>query len=110
MRFVSSRPHLFTLDLGTHGKSSGDLYVFNAPLFDKSGGRVIGSLHGTQTSIRLERGAETVQGILTFEFGKGSSVVVGGLSQYPHTGTCTVVNRKFVRAEEPASTPAPPAP
>lgn len=97
-RFVSTRPHLFTLDLGRHGKSSGDLYVFTATLLDKRGGRVIGSLHGTQTSIRLEGGAETVQGVLTFEFGKGNSVVVGGLSQYPHTGTGTIVNRKFVRA------------
>jgi hypothetical protein len=98
MRFVSSRPHLLTLDLGRHGKSSGDLYVFNAPLLDKNGGRVIGSLHGTQTSIRLEHGAETVQGILTFEFGNGNSVVVGGLSQYPHAGTGTIVNHKFARA------------
>lgn len=98
MRFISSRPHLYTLDLGRHGKSSGDLYVFDATLLDKDGGRAIGTLHGTQTSIRLEQGAETVQGVLTFEFGHGNAVVVGGLSQYPHKGTGTIVNREFVRA------------
>ena len=98
IRFISVRPHLYTLDLGRHGKSSGDLYVFDAALLERRGRRAIGSLHGTQTSIKLESGAETVQGILTFEFGRGNALVVGGLSQYPRRGTGTIVNRKFVRA------------
>jgi|SRR5919199_2472130 hypothetical protein len=98
VHFISSRPHLYTLDLGRHGKSSGDLYVFDATLLDRHGRRAIGSLHGTQTSIKLESGAETVQGILTFEFGRGNALVVGGLSQYPRRGTGTITNRKFVRA------------
>jgi hypothetical protein len=98
IKFVSSPPHLYTLDLGAHGKSRGDVYVFDSTLFDRHGGRVIGSLHGTQTSIKLENGAETVQGILTFSFGHGDALVVGGLSQFPRIGTGTIVNRKFVRA------------
>lgn len=98
IRFVSGRPHLYVLDLGAHGKSRGDLYVFDSTLFDAHGRRAIGRLRGTQTSIRLEHGAETVQGILTFEFGSGNALVVGGLSQFPRRGTGTVVNRRFVRA------------
>jgi len=98
IRAVTGRPHLGVVDLGARGKSHGDLYVFDSAVFDAHGRRVIGRLRGTQMSIKLEQGAETVQGILTFEFGGGNSIVVGGLSQYPRRGTGTVVDKRFVRA------------
>jgi hypothetical protein len=89
---------MYTLDLGPHGKSRGDAYVFDATLLHGLGGRAIGSLRGTQTSIKLEQGAETVQGILTFEFGQGNTIIVGGLSQFPLRGTGTIINKPFARA------------
>jgi hypothetical protein len=95
---LSSRPHITTIDLGRRGKSPGDLYPFDARILSRNGRRVIGQLRGTQTDIKLEHRAETVQGLLTFEFGTGDQIVVGGVSAFPLTGTGLITGRHYVRA------------
>jgi hypothetical protein len=95
---VSGRPHVTTIDLGPPGKSPGDFYPFDAKILTRNGRRVIGQLRGTQTDIKLEHRAETVQGLLTFEFGTGNQIVVGGLGAYPLTGTGLIPGKHYVRA------------
>jgi hypothetical protein len=95
-RALTGRPHLTVLDLGPRGKSGGDLYVYDNSLLDAHG-HVIGRVRGMSVSIKLEHGAETAQGMLTYEFGPGNSIVVGGLSQRSLRGQFTLVNRRFVR-------------
>lgn len=88
---------LTTLDFGPKGKSPGDEYVFSADVLSPKGHKVIGRIRGTQTSIKLERGFETVQGMITYELGTGNQLVVGGLGAYPLGGTGLTKGRKFVR-------------
>ena len=98
LHVMSGRPDITTIDLGRPGKSAGDLYPFSASILSRNGRRVIGQLRGTQTAIKLERGAGTVQGLLTFEFGSADQIVVGGLSQFPLTGTGLIRGKRYVRA------------
>jgi hypothetical protein len=58
---------------------------------------VIGRLRGTQTDIKIEHGMETVQGMLTYQFGDGSEIVIGGLAAYPLTGKNLLKGKTFVR-------------
>jgi hypothetical protein len=95
---LSGRPHITTVDLGPRGKSPGDLYPFDARVLSRNGRRVIGRLHGLQSDIKLEHHAETVQGLLTFEFGTGNDIVVGGLSAFPLRGTGLIRGKSYVRA------------
>ena len=95
---MSSKPDITTIDLGPPGKSPGDLYAVSASILSRNGRRVIGQLRGTQTDIKLEHGAETVQGLLTFEFGMANQIVVGGLGQFPLTGTGLITGKPYVRA------------
>lgn len=98
VHIISSKPQpLTTLDFPPKGKSPGDLYVFSGTLYRPNGRTVIGRVRGTQTSIKLERGMETVQGMLTYELGTGNELVVGGLSEYPLKGTGLLKGRRFVR-------------
>lgn len=91
-------PQIKTLDFPPTGKSPGDVYVFSATLTSGNGKQVIGRLRGTQTDIRVEGGMETVQGMLTYELGRGNELVVGGLSAYPLKGTAGLLKGKvFVR-------------
>jgi hypothetical protein len=91
-------PHTKTLDFPPLGKSPGDVYVFNATIVAMNGQTVIGRLRGTQTSIRIENGSETVQGLLTYEFGEGNEIVIGGLSANPVSGRSFLIQKKaFVR-------------
>ena len=96
-RALSGKPHLAVVDLGARGKTRGDLYIYDNQMLDARGRHVIGRIRGMSVSIKLERGAETAQGLLTYEFGAGNSIVVGGLSQRPLRGQFTIVNRRFVR-------------
>lgn len=99
LRVVTVKPHTKTLDFPPLGKSPGDVYVFDATVATANGRRVIGRLRGTQTDIKLERGVETVQGMLTYELGSGNEIVVGGLSANPLSSTGFLVRGKsFVRA------------
>jgi len=98
LRVVSTPPDLKTVDLPPRGKSPGDLYTFSSVLLDRTRRRPIGVLRGTQTSIRLEGGRELVQGILTFRLGRGNDILVGGLSEFPTSGTGLIVGRPYVRS------------
>lgn len=99
LRFMTVKPHTQTLDFPPLGKSPGDLYVFDATVVAANGRTVVGRLRGTQTDIKLERGVETVQGLLTFELGRGNQIVVGGLSANPLSGAGFLVKgNQFVRA------------
>jgi hypothetical protein len=93
---TSKAEPLTYLDLGAKGKTPGDLYIFSAAVLAPNG-RTIGRLRGTQTDIKLEHGMETVQGMLTYELGPGNQLVVGGLSEYPLTGTGLLKGKTFVR-------------
>ncbi len=95
---IAVKPHSQTLDFPPRGKSPGDVYVFDATVVATNGHTVIGRVRGTQTEIKLEHGVETVQGILTYEFGTGNEIVVGGLSAYPLTGTGLIKGKTYVRA------------
>src|SRR5215217_4292337 len=91
LRVVSTAPDLKTVDLPPRGKSPGDAYTFSALLLDRPERRPVGVLRGTQTSIRLEGGREVVEGLLTFRFGRGDDILVGGLSEFPTRGTGLLV-------------------
>jgi Dirigent-like protein len=97
VHIITAKPHIGTLDFPPRGKSPGDVYVFDATILSPSSHRVIGRLRGTQTEIKIERGMETVQGMLTYQFGDGSEIVIGGLAAYPLTGKNLVKGRTFVR-------------
>jgi hypothetical protein len=97
-RVLTVDPHTKTLDFPPLGKSPGDVYVFDATIVATNGRTLIGRLRGTQTSIKLENGSETVQGMLTYEFGAGNEIVIGGLSANPVNGSSFLIQRKaFVR-------------
>jgi hypothetical protein len=96
VRFFSRTPKPVTVDLGAPGKSAGDLYVISSALSDAHG-RTIGRVRGTQTSMAVEDGAETVSANATYELPFGS-VVIGGLSQYPLDAAGNVVGRTYVRS------------
>jgi hypothetical protein len=89
--------HASTVDLGRPGKSGGDIYVFDNPLLDAEEEETVGTVHGTQTSIALDGGSETVQAMITYDFGDGDRITVGGISEYPRSDTGLVVNREFER-------------
>jgi Dirigent-like protein len=97
VHIMTARPHIETLDFPPKGKSPGDVYVFDATIISPSSQRVIGRLRGTQTDIKIEHGMETVQGMLTYQFGDGSEIVIGGLAAYPLTGKNLVKGQTFVR-------------
>lgn len=90
-------PHTETLDFPPLGKSPGDLYVFDATIVKPGGRTVIGRVRGTQTAIRIEGRAETVQSLITYEVGRGNQIVIGGLSSYPLIGTGLIKGRKYER-------------
>jgi hypothetical protein len=50
------------------------------------------------TDIKLEHHAETVQGLLTFEFGTGNEIVVGGLSAFPLSGKGLIRGKSYMSA------------
>ncbi len=96
---MTVKSHTKTLDFPPLGKSPGDVYVFDATVVAANGRTVVGRLRGTQTDIKLERGVETVQGLLTFELGRGNQIVVGGLSANSLSGAGFLIKGNvFVRA------------
>ena len=95
---ITGKPHIETLDFPPRHKSPGDVYVFDATIVSANGRAVVGRVRGTQTEIKLEHGLETVQGMLTYELGNGNEIVVGGLSEYPLSGTGLLVGKTYVRA------------
>ncbi len=97
VHIITAKPHIETLDFPPRGKSPGDVYVFDATILSPSSHRAIGRLRGTQTDIKIEHGMETVQGMLTYQFGDGSEIVIGGLAAYPLTGKNLVKGKTFVR-------------
>lgn len=89
--------HLATVDLGRPGKSSGDVYVFSSPLLDSQEKESIGRVYGTQTSIALDSDSETVQAMITYDFGDGDQITVGGIGEYPRGDKGLVENQEFER-------------
>lgn len=86
-----------TVDLGPEGKSAGDVYVFDGPLLDSEEQESIGNVYGTQTSIALDSDAETVQAMITYDFGDGDRLTVGGIGQYPRGDTGLAEGQEFER-------------
>ncbi len=97
LHIMAINPHTETLDFPPLGKSPGDVYVFDATIVKPNGRTKIGRVRGTQTDIKIERGVETVQGMLTYQMGPGNEIVIGGLSSYPLTGTGLIRGRSYVR-------------
>jgi hypothetical protein len=89
--------NLKTVDLGPQGKSSGDIYVFDSPLLDAEEEETIGKVHGSQTSIALDGGSETVQAMITYDFGDGDRITVGGIGEYPRGEAGLVKEQEFER-------------
>jgi len=89
--------HQETVDLGREGKSGGDVYVFDGPLLDSEEEETIGSVYGTQTSIALDGASETVQAMITYDFGDGDRITVGGIGEYPRGDNGLVENQEFER-------------
>ena len=89
--------HQNTVDLGPEGKSGGDVYVFDGPLLDAEEQETVGSVYGTQTSIAVDGGAETVQAMITYDFGDGDRITIGGIGQYPRADMGLVEGQEFER-------------
>jgi hypothetical protein len=98
LHFITRSQHRTTLDFPPRGKSPGDLYVFDATVLAANGRTVIGQERGTETDIKVEHGAETVQGMVTYELGHGNEIVVGGLAANPLSGRGLIKGQGFVRA------------
>jgi hypothetical protein len=75
---VSGVPSGPVIDLDAPGRTAGDQWVFTSAVTDASGAAV-GRLLGNQTTIASSRGAQSVQGALTFDLTDGQ-IVVGGTS------------------------------
>jgi hypothetical protein len=84
LRFTAANVTVAAVDLGPAGKSPGDLYVYEGEI--RQGAKRIGSIYGTNTSIKLKGKREIVQGQLSYDFGGGDTIVVAGISAYPGTG------------------------
>jgi hypothetical protein len=89
--------HQSTVDLGPEGKSGGDVYVFDGPLLDADEEESIGRVYGTQTSIALDNDSETVQAMITYDFGDGDRITIGGIGQYPRRDEGLVEGQEFER-------------
>lgn len=89
--------HQSTVDLGPEGKSGGDIYVFDGPLLDSDEEETIGSVYGTQTSIAQDKDSETVQAMITYDFGEGDRITIGGIGEYPRGDLGLVENQRFER-------------
>jgi Dirigent-like protein len=76
---------------------AGDIYVFDSPLLDSSEKETIGKAYGSQTSISLDSHSETVQAMITYDFGHGDRITVGGIGQYPPGDVGLVKNQEFER-------------
>lgn len=97
LRLVSDTGTVETVDVGQQGKSRGDVYVFDAQVFDENEQNVVGHVEGTQTSLRVEGDEEVVQALMTFTLGAGDTLTVGGVSRYPRGEVGLVRNREHVR-------------
>jgi hypothetical protein len=89
--------HQSTLDLGPKGKSGGDVYVFDGPLMNSDETKTIGSVYGTQTSISQDSDSETVQAMITYDFGEGDRLTIGGIGEYPRGDLGLTESREFER-------------
>ena len=85
------------IDLGAHGAGPGDLTVFDGPLVSSDGKKPAGHVYGTQTSISAQKGSEVVQAFITYDFGSGNRITIGGVGQYPTGGKGLVPGKTFVR-------------
>jgi hypothetical protein len=84
LRFTASGVTVTALDHGPRGKSPGDLYVYEGALRQK--GKRIGSIYGSNATIKVSGRREIVQGQLSYDFGGGDTIVVTGISVYPVDG------------------------
>lgn len=84
LRFTASGVTVTALDHGSSGKSPGDLYVYEGALRQK--GKRIGSIYGSNTTIKVSGKREIVQGQLSYDFGGGDTLIVTGISAYPVDG------------------------
>jgi hypothetical protein len=97
LRLVSDAGTSETVDVGQQGKSRGDVYVFDAQVFDEDEQNVVGHVDGTQTSLRVEGDEEVVQTMMTFTLGDRDTLTIGGVSRYPRGEVGLVRNREHVR-------------
>lgn len=84
LRFNAAGVTVSALDHGARGKSPGDLYVYEGSL--RQNGKRIGSIYGSNTTIKISGRREIVQGQLSYDFGDGDTIVVTGISAYPVAG------------------------
>lgn len=84
LRFTAAGVTVTALDHGPRGKSPGDLYVYEGALRQK--GKRIGSIYGSNSTIKISGKREIVQGQLSYDFGGGDTLVVTGISVYPVDG------------------------
>jgi hypothetical protein len=83
---AASDDRIERIDQQPAGVSAGDQTVFVGPLRDRRGRRA-GLVRGTQTTVALENGMQTVASQLTYSVRGRGTLVVGGLSRYPAAGT-----------------------
>jgi hypothetical protein len=96
LRFQTENNVVTAIDIGPAGKSPGDIYVYAGDVM--LGGKKVGGVYGSHTSIKVEGQFETVSGQATFELGGGDSLVVAGLTQYPaDANNGAVLNKGFTR-------------
>jgi hypothetical protein len=74
-------------DAAPAGVSPGDQTAFAGPLRDARGKRRVGTARGVQTTVAVEDGLQTVASQLTYVVRGRGTLVVGGLSRYPASGT-----------------------
>lgn len=85
------------VDLGSKGRSVGDIYVFDGPMLDPDTQEIAGHVYGTQTALSTESDVGVVQAMITYEIGDGSQILVGGTAEYPADAGGLVEGEQYVR-------------
>jgi hypothetical protein len=85
------------IDLGSPGPSAGDLIVFDGPLVSTDGRKPAGHVYGTQTSVKATEATEVVQAFITYDFGDGNRITIGGTGTYRTGATGLQPGKTFVR-------------
>ena len=85
------------IDLGSPGPSAGDLIVFDGPIVTTDGRKPAGHVYGTQTSVKATEATEVVQAFITYDFGDGNRITIGGTGQYTTGAKGLQPGKTFVR-------------
>jgi hypothetical protein len=84
------------VDLGEPGRGVGDLTIFDGTVQDAKGRRDVGRYYGTQITVAVAD-TQVVQSMITYDLGRGDTLLFGGIGEYPAEGGGLVKGQRFTR-------------